>query len=313
MLFQDAGTQAATPATGISSVGEKASTMWNEVQVWATTKGPGILFALLLLVAALVLAGWVRKIVISALTKARIELTLAKFFGNLAKWGIIFFAFVACMGTFGVNTTSFAALVGAAGLAVGLALQGNLGNLASGVLILIFRPFKIGDSVVIAGQPGIVDGIDLFTTNLDTLDNRRVIVPNGAIINGVIENQTRHPNRAVIVAIPVHASADPDVTRDELTGAAARVVESVTGALKTPAPGVALSDLAPSLTWSVTVWAETGQFGAVRQALLREIKFNLDNAGIGIGPSAALPPHVPPAPTAEARPRTAREQGASRA
>lgn len=312
MYFQDAGTQAQTPTTPINSVAHQATTMWHDVQVWATTKGPGILFALVLLVAALVLAGWVRKMVIAALLKARLELTLAKFFGNLAKWGIIFFALIACMGTFGVNTTSFAALVGGAGLAVGLALQGNLGNLASGILILIFRPFKIGDSVVIAGQPGIVDGIDLFTTNLDTLDNRRVIVPNGAIINGVIENQTRHPQRGVVVSIPVHAGADVDQTRDELAGAAERVVESIPGALKTPAPSVALTDLAPSLTWTVTVWAQTSHFGAVRQALLREIKFGLDSAGIAIGPGAALPPHIPVVPR-EAPVRSMPERGASRA
>lgn len=236
--------------------------------------GPRVLGALVLLVVAFTIAGWAKRVLLGVLTRARIDLTLAKFLSNLLRWTIIIFALITSAGTLGIDTTGFAAAIAAAGLAIGLALQGNLGNLASGVLIMIFRPFKIGDAVIIGGQTGIVDGIDLFTTNLDTSDNRRIIVPNGQIFGGVIENQTRHPQRVVSVSVPVSGAADLDRTRSVLLAAAQRA-SATPGALTQPAPGVALAEINP-VTWTVTLWAQTPSFGAVRQVLLREIKATID-------------------------------------
>lgn len=294
-MLQDTPPQAAPaggPATPSETVGHKLSQpigrMTDLVQdgaKWLLDKGPSILAAILMLLAAWMIAGWVRKLVLTALTRAHIDLTIAKFFGNISKWLVIIFAGIACAGTFGINTTSFAAIIGAAGLAVGLALQGNLGNLASGVLLLIFRPFKIGDNVIVAGQTGVVDGIDLFTTNLDTADHRRIIVPNSAIFGGVIENQTRHPLRAVTVTVPVSPGANLDETRRLLQGVADKVVALGGGAVRDPGPGVALADLTPTVTWAVSVWVETPKFGAVRQTVLREIKLAVDGAGIAVGPA----------------------------
>ena len=257
--------------------------IWDEIVAWAVSRGPGVLAALVLLVIAWIVAGFVRRLVIKATTRARVDLTLAKFFGNLAKWGIIVFAVVTCMGTLGINTTSLAAIIGAAGLAIGLALQGNLGNLAAGVLLLIFRPFKIGDVVIVAGQTGVVDGIDLFTTNLDTGDNRRVTVPNNAIFSGVIENQTRHPRRRIDLTVPVAGGAKMDDVQAALAAAVERVQSSVQGALKDPAPAVLMTELWPPV-WTVQVWAETPRFGAVRLALLRELRAAMDAARIGPTP-----------------------------
>lgn len=256
-------------------------TKWGEKAIdFAILYGPGILGALLIFIIGWILSGWARRIVINAMTKAHIEITLAKFFGNLAKWTILFFVVITSLGTLGVSTTGFAAVIAASGLAIGLALQGNLGNLASGVLLLIFRPFKVGDAVIVAGQAGVVDGIDLFTTNLDTGDNRRIIVPNGAIFGGVIENQTRHPRRLVTFAVPVSGAANLDETKKLLEGVTQRVLEQVPGTLRDPAPAVTLSDLAPTVTWTIAIWAETPKFVQVRPVLLREVKLAIDGAKI---------------------------------
>lgn len=248
----------------------------NSASDWAMTQGPRVLLALLLLLVGWIAAGWTRRLMLNAFGRAHLDLTLSKFLGNLVKWAIIAFALVACLGTFGVNTTSFAALIAAAGLAVGLALQGNLSNLASGVLLLIFRPFKIGDAVIVAGQTGVVDGIDLFTTNLDTADNRRIIVPNGAIFSGVIENQTRHPTRQVLVNVQVSGAAGIDAAQGLLLGAARRVLSMHIGANAEPAPSVALAEITPTTTFAVGLWCATPAYLAVRQALLREIKAAVD-------------------------------------
>ncbi len=258
---------------------------WDWLLTWLETYGPGVLAALVLLVFGWLLAGWARRMVIRAFDRAKIDLTLGKFFGNLTRWTIIGFAVVTSLGTLGISTTGFAALIGTAGVAIALALQGNLSNLASGVLLLIFRPFKIGDAVIVAGQTGVVDGIDLFTTNLDTADNRRIIVPNAAIFGGVIENQTRHPRRVAAVNVVVSPAADIEQTRAVLQAAVGRVTASVKGALADPAPGVALAEIAP-VTWATSVWAETAQHPVVRQALLREVKMAVDQAKLGVpGPA----------------------------
>ncbi|MFN9977967.1 MAG: mechanosensitive ion channel family protein, partial [Phycisphaerae bacterium] len=120
-------------------------------------------------------------------------------------------AILGIAGSFGVNVNTFAAIIGSAGLAIGLAFQGTLSNIASGVLLLVFRPFKVGDSVVIAGVAGVVNEIDLFTTALDTADGRRVIVPNAQIAGAVIDNQSHHPRRRFEVLLSVQFDADPNV------------------------------------------------------------------------------------------------------
>lgn len=260
----------------------------DEALKWLVDKGPGIIAGLALLFVGWLLAAWARRMVVAALLKAKVDITLAKFFGNLARWTILIFALLTSAGTVGINTTGFAAVIAASGLAIGLALQGNLGNLASGVLLLIFRPFKVGDAVIVGGQSGVVDGIDLFTTNLDTADHRRIIVPNGAIFSGVIENQTHHPRRCITIAIPVSPAAPIGTVEQTLRGAAERISTSALGAHKDPAPSVALAELTPTLTWAVSLWCDTKHYGTVRQALLREIKTAMDKAEIGPPPPLQL-------------------------
>lgn len=265
----------------------------HSLMTWATTKGPAVLGALIIFLVAWILAKWVRRTVLAALLKAKIDTLLAKFFANIARWAVITFAVVSCLGTLGIETTSLAAVIGAMGLAIGLALQGNLGNLASGVLLLIFRPFKIGDSVVVAGQTGVIDGIDLFTTNLDTGDNRRIIIPNSAIFGGIIENQSHHPHRSLTLPVTTAGSLDLDRTKAVLEAMLERLLKSAPGAINAPAPSVVLQEIAPNVVWSVTIWFETSKFAGARAAVLREIKHTVETEKLAPAPGVQLVRQVP--------------------
>jgi small conductance mechanosensitive channel len=250
-------------------------------------KGLGMLA---LLFMAWVVAGWASRLVGHSLRKARFDITLTKFFAKMSRWTVLLMAFLGCLSMFGIETTSFAAVLGAAGLAMGLAFQGSLSNFSSGVMLLIFRPFKVGDLISTAGQTGKVDEIELFTTSLDTPDHRRVILPNSAIFGSVIENATYHSLRRVEVAVGVEYRADIDRTREVLLKAAL----NVPGRLDEPEPAVLLSGLGnSSVDWLVRVWCPTTDYWAVRDAATRSVKVALDQAGIGI-PYPTMNLHVSP-------------------
>jgi small conductance mechanosensitive channel len=255
---------------------------WNGIG-WPITK------AIILIIVVILIAGWVRRLVTSITKKAKVEVTLAKFFGNMAKWAIMLLGAIAILQTFGVDTTSFAAVVAALGFAIGLALSGTLGNFAAGIMLLIFRPYKVGDVVSVSGVTGKVDEIELFTTIFDTPDNRRIIVPNGAIFGSTIENITHHSTRRVDVAVGTDYGADLDKTREVLMGAAT----AVKGRLGTEDAVIYLVELGDSsISWAVRVWANTADYWAVREQLTRDIKVALDGAGIGI-PFPQRDVHVP--------------------
>lgn len=251
--------------------------------------GPKVLIALALLIVGWILAGWVGAITRRALQKARVDETLTKFLGRSARWSVLVLVFVASLSLFGVETTSLAAVIGSAGIAIGLAFQGTLSNFAAGAMLLMFRPFDVSDVIRAAGELGKVDCIDLFTTTIDTFDNRRIIVPNSQLFGSTIVNVTHHPHRRTEVTVGVDYSADIDQTRDVLQAAAERVAD----ALADPAPDVVLQDLGDSaVIWSVRAWAVNDNFGSVRQAMIREVKNALDAAGIGI-PYPQMDVHLP--------------------
>jgi small conductance mechanosensitive channel len=279
---------AATAAEAIEKPLSTLSKLTDEILNFFVAKGPAVVGALVIFTIAWIASKWVRQAVIAGLIKANLDPLLAKFFANTARWAVLAFAVVTCLGTLGFETTSLAAVIGAMGLAIGLALQGNLGNLAAGVLLLIFRPFQIGDSVVVAGQAGVIDGIDLFTTNLDTADNRRIIIPNSAIFGGVIENQSHHPRRSVTVNIATSVGLDADKTRAILSAMMTRFAAETPGALRDPAPAVALAEITPNVVWSVTVWAETSKFAGIRPALLERIKQVVDDEALAPPPPVQL-------------------------
>ncbi len=237
------------------------------------------LLVLILLFLAWTISSWLSMAVGSTLRRVKFDETLTKFISKFVRWTILILTALACLSTFGVETTSFAAVIGAAGLAIGLAFQGTLSNFASGAMLLIFRPYKIGDVVNIAGYLGKVFEIELFTTALDTFDHRRVIIPNSQIFGSVIENVTHHAIRRVEVEVGTAYAADVDTTREALERAIATVPEFV----QEPDSAVVLSALGPSsVDWKVRAWATNDNFPAAKQALLRAVKIELDRAHIDI-------------------------------
>lgn len=235
--------------------------------------------ALLIIFVAWIVAMWVRRLTRRGMQRARIEPTIAVFTSNLARWGVLALAAVFILGVFGIETATIAVVFGGMALAIGLALQGTLGNAAAGFMLLIFRPFKVGDAVNAAGVSGKVVEIELFSTIIDTFDNRRLIVPNGSIFGSTIENINHHPIRRVDVQVGVSYDADVAQTRKVLTEAAQGIEEG----LADPAPAIVLNELADSsVNWTVRVWANTPDFWPVRDKLTERVKNALDTAGLSI-------------------------------
>lgn len=244
---------------------------------------PPSISVIIIMIVAWFVSGWARRTVRRGLERAKFDPTLGKFFSNSVRWIILTIGVLFCLNVFDINTTTFAAVLGAAGLAIGLALQGSLGNMAAGVMLLVFRPFKVGDTITVVGQNGTINEIDLFTTTMDTADGRRIIIPNGQIFGNTIDNATYHPRRRADVRVSVATTNDIDHVRAVLEHAAM----AVPGKLDTPAPSVGLAAIGATLDWDVNVWAPTGQVGAVRQALMKCVREELIRASIEM-PSQAM-------------------------
>ncbi len=241
--------------------------------------GLKVVGALAVLVLTWVIASWARRAIHRALNRPRIDQTFGRFVGNLARWIIIIMGLVACLGVFGVNTTSLAAVVGAAGLAVGLALQGSLTNLAAGVMLLLLRPFKVGDVIQIGSLMGTVYEIELFNLKLNGPDFRRIILPNSQVFGSVIENYTHNPRRRADVMVGIAYAADTVRTREVLM----KAVTSVAGLLSDPPPEVVLMELGTSsVNWRVSGWCIPTDWAKQRQAITEAVKRHLDAAGISI-------------------------------
>lgn len=213
------------------------------------------------------------------LLKAGMDRTLVSFFYNIAYFALLGFVVIAALGQIGVETTSFAAAIAAAGLAIGLALQGSLSNFAAGVLIIIFRPFKAGDYVEVAGVGGDVDAISIFTTTLKTPDNKTVIVPNSQVTNGNIVNYTTEPNRRIDLVIG--AGYDDDVKK--VKALLEKIIANEPRVLKKPEPTVALGELGESsINYVMRPWVKTADYWNVRWDLLEQVKIGFDKAGFSI-------------------------------
>lgn len=252
---------------------------WNNLLTHGELYAPKVIGALVLLFAAWVVSGWVSRLVYRSLKLAKIDETLARFATKFTWWGMLVLGLVGCLETFDVKTTSYAAAIGAVGFSIGLAFQGALGNFAAGIMLLVFRPYKVGDVIIVGGQTGKVDEIDLFSTTLDTPDNRRIMIPNGSIFGNTIENTSYHQTRRVEVAVGAGYAADIDQTYEVLM----RAVCAVPGILSEPVPEVVLLELADSsVNWSVRAWATAADFGLVKQRTIRAVKLAMDQAGIEI-------------------------------
>jgi small conductance mechanosensitive channel len=240
---------------------------------------PSVITALVILIVGLFLINLVIKSTKKIMGKQGIDITLQKFLGNLASWILKILLFIIVISKLGVETTSFAAIIAAAGLAIGLALQGSLGNFAGGVLIMIFKPFKIGDLIEAQGELGVVKEIEIFTTKLTGLSNREIIIPNGSLSNGNIINYTTEGTRRVDLVIGVSYDADIKKTKEVLTN----VLTSHPKVLKEPTPGVTVLELADSsVNFAVRPWCNTDDYWAVYFDVTENCKLALDEAGIEI-------------------------------
>jgi small conductance mechanosensitive channel len=249
------------------------------VQELLATWGLRALGALAIVLLGRLVAGWVRALTSRGLERARFDATLVPFLANLAYAGLLTFVILAALQVLGIPTSSAIAVLGAAGLAVALAFQGTLSNFSSGVMLLTFRPFKVGDFVEAAGVSGTVREVGVFFSVLHTPDNIRVVVPNSKISGEIIKNYTTNENRRVDLVMGVGYDDDLDLairTIHDIVAAEERI-------LAEPAPLVAVDALgASSVDLVVRPWVSTPDYWNVRRDLIKALKEGLEAAGCTI-------------------------------
>ena len=253
---------------------------WTQVGMdLATNYGLKIIAA----IVVWIVGSWIIKKIIGAarkiMNKGNYDESLQKFLLNLCNWALKILLIITLLGTLGVPTTSFAAVIAAAGLAIGLALQGSLGNFAGGVLLMIFKPIKIGDLIEAQGEIGVVKEIEIFTTKLTGLSNKEIIIPNGSLSNGNIVNYTTEGTRRVDLVFGVDYASDIKKTKEVLMG----VLTAHPLVLKDPAPAVTVSELADSsINFATRPWCKTEDYWTVFFDVTEQTKEALDAAGIEI-------------------------------
>jgi small conductance mechanosensitive channel len=245
------------------------------------------------LAALILIAGWIAtriivRLIRRYLTRAKIDVLLVNFASSVLRWTLLLIVVIAALSTLGIDTTALIALLGAAGIAVGIALQDSLKNFASGVLLIVFRPFSVGDSVEAADTSGIIEEITLFTTTMRTPDNRTLIVPNGAIYSDTITNNTARDTRRVDMVFGIGYEDDMRQARDLMM----EIVKSDERVLSEPAPAVVLGELADSsVNFNVRPWCKTEDYAAVMASITEKIKLAFDDHGISI-PYPQMDVHV---------------------
>jgi small conductance mechanosensitive channel len=257
-----------------------------DVQVWID-EGFNLIFEfgpkLITAIFIWIIGSWLIKLGLkgfdAAMKKRDYGISLELFLHNLLGWALRIVLIIVVLGTVGIETTSFAAILASAGLAIGLALQGSLGNFAGGVLIMIFKPFKVGDVIEAQGEIGAVKQIEIFTTKLTGLSNKEIIIPNGSLSNGNIVNYTTAGTRRVDLVFGVGYDSDIKKTKEVLMN----VLTSHPKVLKDPEPSVNLMELADSsINFAVRPWCETADYWTVYFEVTEQTKEALDAAGIEI-------------------------------
>lgn len=276
--MEESATNAVVQAAGQEQAGLNPETMekiWGYVEQF----GMKLLLALVILIIGSWIAKLIRGIVTRLLAKRNMDATVTGFVGNLTYILLMVFVALAALGKLGVQTTSFVAVIGAAGLAIGLALQGSLANFAAGFLMIIFRPFKKGDYVEAGGTAGIVDQIQVFTTILKTPDNRLVIVPNAKVMGDNITNYSAMDTRRIDLTFGVGYTDDIPKVKAVLQ----RIAESDERALKDPAPQILLGELADSsVNFIMRVWVKSGDYWPFNFETIEKVKIEFDKEGISI-------------------------------
>jgi small conductance mechanosensitive channel len=246
---------------------------------YAIPWGINIGMALIIFYVGRMVVGLVVGLTKKMMGRANMDEMLISFLGSILRWLLLLFVVIAALGQLGIETTSLVALLGAAGLAIGLSLQGSLQNFAAGVMLIVFRPFKNGDFVEVGGTTGIVEQIGIFTTTMRTGDNKEVIVPNGQIYSATITNYSARDTRRVDMVFGI--SYDADIR--EAKAILEKILSDDERVLADPAPVVALGELADSSVNFVTrPWVNAADYWAVLWDTNEKVKLAFDAAGIGI-------------------------------
>jgi small conductance mechanosensitive channel len=236
--------------------------------------------AALILILTLWLSGWAAHGVRRALerfSKTRDDRTLQTFGSSVTRVAVLIIGGIAVLTRVGVETTSIIAILGAASLAIGLALQGALGNVAAGVMLLVLRPYKVGDLVEIGGRMGVVKSLRLFTTDLDTPDNVRIVAPNGKVFGDLIINYTAHPERRIDIEVEVDLEDDVQAALGVLRG----VADGHPEVLRAPEPVVEITSVVNGhAKLALRAWAPATRYGSVRTDLLVRSRLALGEAGV---------------------------------
>jgi len=249
------------------------------VWAWVSAYSLNIIGAILIFIVGKWLARRIAKLLTKLLQKNNVDLTLVNFLSNLTYYTLIVLVVVAAAGRLGINTTSFLTIIGAAGLAVGLALKDSLSNFAAGVMLVLFRPFTIGDVVSTAGITAKVEKITIFNTLFCSADNQLIIVPNNKIISDIITNINAKDTRRVDLTVGISYSDDMAKTKEILE----RLAKEDSRVLSDPGPTIAVAELADSSVNLVfRPWVKTADYWDVRFDLTEKIKNALDEAGISI-------------------------------
>lgn len=238
-----------------------------------------IVIAIAIIFIGRIVVKWLVKLARKLMVRADLDPILVNFLGGIANAVLMLLVIIAALNQLGIDTTSFIAILGAAGLAVGLALKDSLQNFAAGVMLIIFRPFKLGDFIEAGGVTGVVEKITVFSTIMRTGDNREIIVPNGHIYSGAITNYSARDTRRIDMVFGI--GYDDDMLK------AKQIMETILTShervLATPAPAVAVAELADSsVNFNVRPWVNSADYWAVRSELIEKIKLAFDREGISI-------------------------------
>ena len=258
----------------IQDISTELQTLIDQVIAVVASYGLDVVGAIAILIIGWMAAGWAKGTTAKALSRAKgVDDMLTGFFSSLVKYVILAFTIVAVLNRFGIETTSLVALLGAAGLAIGLALQGTLSNVAAGVMLLLFRPFKIGDFIEGGGLSGTVKATGLFTTDLATGDNIHIIAPNSQLWGAAIRNFSHHPKRRVDLTIGIGYGDDIDKAMDLIQ----RIAGNDERIHKDPEPFVAVANLGDNaVELVVRVWVDSGDYWPVKFAMTKTIKQTFD-------------------------------------
>ncbi|MGL1932386.1 MAG: mechanosensitive ion channel [Desulfotalea sp.] len=241
------------------------------------TYGLKVLGAIIVFVVGRWISKKITDIIIGLLENKNVDVTLTKFLRAIVYYALLVMVIIAAAGQLGVETTSFMAILGAASLAIGLALKDSLSNFSSGVMLIIFRPFRVGDYVDCGGESGTVEAITVFNTVLNTPDNQKKIIPNGQISNNTITNVTANPTRRIDMVVGVSYDDDIRTVKNTLV----EIIAEQPLLLKDPKALIAVSELADSsVNLVIRPWVKTGDYWVAYFSLLESIKIRFDEKGI---------------------------------